>query len=232
MGTFILFLTLAGMLAYLGYIATTWWEYGTRRGSMILDPLLDRFLPDWEVAERHEVEVCAPIDLTYLAFRAVDFEESPVIRLIIRLRRFVLRGKPGTYIGPRTALDRALAMGWGVLCDMPGRTLVLGAVTQPWRPVPLFRALPPAEFAAFNEPGYAKIVWSMAADEAGWNRSLGCTETRVKLTDPASRRRFRLYWALVSPGVLLIRRILLHRVRKEAELWCMGYPRAGVASLR
>lgn len=232
MGTFILFLVLAGVLAYLGYIAMTWWEYGTHRMSMALDPLLDRFLPDWEVAERHEIEVCAPIDLTYLAFRAVDFEESPVIRLIIRLRQLVLRGKPGKYTGPRTPLDRALAMGWGVLCDVPGRTLVLGAVTQPWKAVPVFRALPPAEFAEFNEPGYAKIIWSMAADESGWNRSLGCTETRVKLTDPASRRRFRLYWALVSPGVLLIRRVLLRRVRKEAEHWSMAYPRVGVAVSR
>jgi hypothetical protein len=39
----------------------------------------------------------------------------------------------------------------------------------------------------------------------------------VRLTDPVSRRRFRLYWAAVSPGILLIRRILLRRVRREAE---------------
>jgi hypothetical protein len=228
MGTFVLYLTLAGTLGYLIHIAITWWEYGMHLGNASMDPLLDRFLPDWEVAERHETQVYAPLDLTYLAFRSVDFEESPVIRLIFHLRQFIMRGKSAEYRGPRTVLDRALAMGWGILEDVPGRTLVLGAVTRPWQAAPVFRPLPPEEFVAFNEPGYAKIVWSMGADESGWNRSTGRTETRVKLTDPGSRKRFRLYWALVSPGVFLIRKVLLRRVRKQAERWSLANPPIGL----
>lgn len=228
MTSMLLYLALAGVLAYLIYVGLTWWEYDMHQGSRNLDPLLDRFLPDWEVAERHDVQVYAPFDLTYLAFRSVDFEESPVIRLIFRLRQSIMRGKSKPYHGPRTVLDRSLAMGWGLLCDVPGRALVLGAVTQPWRAAPVFRALTPDEFATFNEPGYAKIIWSMRAEESGWNRSTGVTETRVKLTDAVSRKRFRLYWALVSPGVFLIRRVLLRRVRKQAEHWSFANPPIGL----
>ena len=46
---------------------------------------------------------------------------------------------------------------------MPGREVVFGAVTQPWVTNVVFRALPPHEFAAFKEPGFVKIVWTLHA---------------------------------------------------------------------
>jgi hypothetical protein len=36
-------------------------------------------------------------------------------------------------------------------------------------------------------------------------------------TDPASRERFRRYWSLFSPGILVIRYEALRMVRAEAE---------------
>jgi hypothetical protein len=80
-----------------------------------------------------------------------------------------------------------------------------------------FRGLSPEEFAAFNEPGYAKIVWTIEVDPIGPSESIFRTETRVATTDPDSRRRFRRYWSLVCPGILLIRREILRVVRREAE---------------
>ena len=56
------------------------------------------------------------------------------------------------------------AMGWGVLAEIPGREIVMGAVTQPWEADVVFRPLPSAEFAAFAEPGFVKIVWTLRAD--------------------------------------------------------------------
>ena len=217
MTSFLLLLTGAGLLGYAAYAVMTWWEYGDHVGSAPLDPLLDKFIPDWEVAERHETTVLAPSDHTFLAVRLLDFDDSWIIRLIFRLRQLVMGGKTIPYHGPRTALDRAQALGWGLLSEVPGRMIVMGAITQPWRPNPIFRALPPDEFYRFNEPGYAKIVWAIGAEPSGWNQSVACTETRVKLTDPVSRRRFRSYWALVAPGVRLIRHLLVRQARADAE---------------
>jgi hypothetical protein len=39
----------------------------------------------------------------------------------------------------------------------------------------------------------------------------------VVTTDAQSRRRFRRYWSVVSPGILLIRHETLRLVRREAE---------------
>jgi hypothetical protein len=219
MTTLLLGLLAVCLAGYLTYAVMTWLEYGNHVGSAALDPLLDRFIPDWEVAERHETMVRAAPEQTYLALRGIDFDDSWIIRAIFRLRQLVMGGRTVASQGPRTVLDRARAMGWGLLAEVPGQMVVLGAVTQPWRANPIFLPLAPDLFAGFNEPGYAKIIWSIGAEPSDWDHSVATTETRVKLTDPVSRRRFRWYWALVSPGILLIRRALLHRARKEAESW-------------
>jgi hypothetical protein len=39
----------------------------------------------------------------------------------------------------------------------------------------------------------------------------------VSTTDATARRRFRRYWAVMSPGILLIRYEMLRLVRREAE---------------
>ena len=80
-----------------------------------------------------------------------------------------------------------------------------------------FRALPPDEFAAFNEPGFAKIAWTLRAEPIGPNTSRFYTETRVMTTDADARKRFRRHWTMVSPGVRLIRRESLRLVRAVAE---------------
>jgi len=104
-----------------------------------------------------------------------------------------------------------------VLAEIPGREIVLGTVTQPWVAKTVFRAVPPQEFAVFHEPGYVKIVFTLRADPVSASESVARTETRVATTDPLARAKFRRYWSLVSPGVILIRRTLLRGLKAEAE---------------
>ena len=93
----------------------------------------------------------------------------------------------------------------------------MGAVTQPWLADVVFRPLPPGEFVAFNQPGYVKIVWTVRADPVGEAASVFRTETRVATTDPVARAKFRRYWSFASPGIILIRRLLLDPIKSEAE---------------
>jgi hypothetical protein len=114
-------------------------------------------------------------------------------------------------------LHLATGIGWGVLAERPGREIVMGAVTQPWLADVVFRPLPPEQFARFNEPGYVKIAWTLRADPAGETRSVFRTETRVVATDPGARRKFRRYWSFASPGIVLIRWLMLGPLKAEAE---------------
>jgi hypothetical protein len=104
-----------------------------------------------------------------------------------------------------------------VLAEEPGREIVMGAVTQPWLADVVFRALPPEEFAAFHDPNYVKIVWTLRADSVGPTESVFRTETRAVATDPVARAKFRRYWSFLSPGIILIRWALLAPLKADAE---------------
>jgi hypothetical protein len=108
-------------------------------------------------------------------------------------------------------------MGWGVLAEIPGREVVVGAVTRPWEANVVFRALRSEEFAAFDEPDYVKIAWTLRADPVTASESVARTETRVTTTSPSAHAKFRRYWAAFSPGIVLIRQIAIRMVQQEAE---------------
>jgi len=100
---------------------------------------------------------------------------------------------------------------------VPDREIVVGAVTKPWEADVTFRGLPPEEFAAFHEPGFVKIAWTLRADPVGEASSVFRTETRAIATDATARAKFRQYWSLVSPGVSTIRWLSLRPLKHEAE---------------
>ena len=122
-------------------------------------------------------------------------------------------------------------MGWGVLAEVPDREIVIGAYTQPWHQHVTFRPLPPQEFASFREPGYVKIVWTLAAEPAGPGESVFITRTRVTATDPESRKKFRRYWAPMSAGIILIRYAGLPLVREQAERQARQAENAGLQTV-
>jgi hypothetical protein len=209
-------------LAAFGYavsVGAAWLRYGhpTPENASDADPLLDRFMSAYDVAERHHVRVAAPPDRTVAAAGNVDIQQSSVIRGIFKTREFVLGAHPEAVSRPRGLLAQTKSLGWDVLAEVPGREVVMGAITQPWRADVVFRALPPAEFASFHEPGYVKIVWTLRADPEDGGGSTFRTETRVTTTDATARRKFRWYWARFSPGIVLIRRVALGLLKTDAE---------------
>jgi hypothetical protein len=209
----------AGVLALLAlvFVALNWYRYGRVSSNGKRDPLLDVFMPSYEVREYHEVRVAAPVELAYDALRAMDINRSRLVRGIFRARELALRGDHEANRQPRSLLEETHALGWGVLTEEPGHEIIVGAVTQPWAANVRLESLAPDEFAAFDEPGYVKIAWTLSAESVDSRSSIVATETRVASTDKDARDRFRRYWAVVSPGVRLIRVEGLRLVRADAE---------------
>lgn len=214
-----LFGIVAGSAALLGltHVAVKWLGYGRPQRSQSNDPLLDRFMPTYEVAERHETIVRASAARTYAAARELDLRKSPLIRAIFAGREHIMRSTPSKQDDSEPFLAQVVRLGWSVLAEERDRQIVLGAVTRPWEADVKFQGLPPDEFAGFRVPGYAKIVWTIAVEPRGTDLSVFRTETRVATTDPKSRQRFRRYWAVFSAGILLIRRETLRVVKQDAE---------------
>jgi hypothetical protein len=209
-------------LPYAAYVAATWYRYGRTPEPASSKPgregsLIDQFMPTYEVAERHEIDVSAPAELTMAAAREMDLYRSTLVHAIFVVRTLPsrLRGAPPRE--PTSLLSETRAIGWRTLAEVPNREIVMGAVTQPWRAEVTFRGVEPDHFAGFAEPGYAKIVWTLEAVPLGPAASRFSTETRVSTTDPRSRALFRRYWAALSPGILLVRRESLKLVKADAE---------------
>jgi hypothetical protein len=210
----------AGVLGLGAYAALAWARYGhVNPGRHPPDGLLDRFLPNPEVDEYHQLKVHAPAAITLAAAKELDLQASPIAKAIFWLRAIpaLVRGEPFRPEGSKGIVAETLALGWGVLAEEPDREIVIGAYTQPWHQQVTFHPLPPEDFAGFNQPGYVKIAWTLEAEPLGPNRSLLVTRTRAVATDPQARRRFRRYWAPMSAGIILIRYAGLPLVKSEAE---------------
>ncbi len=205
--------------AYAAYVGSAWLRYGHAAAATgdDVDPLLDRVMPRYDIVERHHVAVGAPADITFAAACEQDLMSLPVVQSIFKARELILGSDPDTARRPRGLLELTKSIGWGVLAEVPGREIVMGAVTQPWHANVVFRPLPPDEFAAFNEPGYVKIVWTLRADPRGAHASIFRTETRAVATDAYARAKFRQYWSFLSPGIILIRWASLHPLKSKAE---------------
>jgi hypothetical protein len=204
--------------AYTALIARAWRRYGSpaQGGAGEEDALLDRFMPVYDVVERHRVFVAAPAATVLAAAKDQDLMQSPLTRAIFRTRELVLGATPAKTL-PSGLLATVQALGWGVLAEQPEREIVVGAVTKPWEANVTFRALPADRFAAYNEPGDVKIAWTLRARPVGERHSVFMTETRAVATDRTARDRFRRYWAFASPGISAIRWLSLLPLKREAE---------------
>jgi hypothetical protein len=63
----------------------------------------------------------------------------PLVRAIFKTREVVLGSEPDALARPRGLLALTKSIGWGVLAEIPGREVVMGAVTQPWYADVVFR---------------------------------------------------------------------------------------------
>jgi hypothetical protein len=222
----------AGLGAYGALAGLAWYRYGRvpRPHDDERDELLDRFIPACDIVERHHIVCDAPPDVVLAAAREQDLLGLPLVSAIFRAREIVLRSAPDGRVPPRGLLAATLSLGWGVLAEIEDREIVVGAVTKPWEANVIFRALPPGEFAAFNDPEFVKIVWTLRADPLHGGRSMFRTETRAVATDAAARARFRRYWSFASPGIGLIRLLSLRPLKREAERRAGGANVAGQGS--
>jgi hypothetical protein len=178
--------------------------------------LLDSFIPHPDVRERHEVIINAPAPLVFEVARNFDIQSVKMVRVLFWLRAKALRAKIVRRRSQGFIADM-LALGWEPLAEAPGRYFVAGAACQPWEADVRFSAIRHGEFTSFAEPDRVKIAWTLEAEALGPARTRFATETRAVATDDSARVKFQRYWRMFRIGIVTIRRLLLSRVRREAE---------------
>jgi hypothetical protein len=192
--------------------------------------LIDEVLPRYETRDVHDISVAAPRPEVFRALEDLTLGELHVFRALMGVRglpkrlarsrrRPVTPSRPHTLDPDRRLLDWSRRMGFAVLASRPGFELVIGAAGQPWRPAGGVTATirDRADFVAFDQPGFAKVVLGFSLEEAPGGGTRVVTETRVDTTDPLTHRRFGTYWQVIRVWSGAIRRSWLRAIRRRAE---------------
>src|SRR5215470_11270481 len=118
--------------SYATYAGVTWFRYGSpnpAKGEDV-DPLLDSLMFKYDVADRHNIRVAAPAEVTLAVASEIDLECCSMVRGIFKGRELILRSEPDNVVRPRGLLAQTKFMGWAQLAETPGREIVMGAVTK------------------------------------------------------------------------------------------------------
>jgi hypothetical protein len=185
--------------------------------------LIDEQMPRWEQHFVRAQPVDAAPSTTYDAIRRIDFFDSLVVRVPNRVRVFperavqwARRQQPPQH-PEQFRFEQLLDNGFHLLADNPGRELVLGFIGRWWQRDFGRVDWVPADFRAFQLPGYAVGAWSFAVRPYGDRASVLVTEVRLRCTDDAARRAFGRYFAVTGPFIRAMGRPVLRLGRKEAE---------------
>jgi hypothetical protein len=197
----------------------------------VTDPLLlDEFLPTWD----HEISIShlfrAPPDEVFDAVTNLDLFRLPVARVLLEARGLPVRvanavaRRHGEAVVPEPPTFRVRdlpARGWILLGERPCTQLVYGVVGQPWKGTGGSPPEPPVTaetFAAFAEPGFAKLAESTVVIPYGVGGCVLTMESRVVMTDEDSRRRFRRYWQAAGPFIRLMRPTAMRALERQVHV--------------
>jgi hypothetical protein len=195
--------------------------------------LVDEFLPVYDVSDTIATVVQADVANTWGALMDVDFidvsRRRPLVAALGTLRivpdivTHLLHG----HIPPRAPRQlrlRDIATlpreqgGWILLGERDRDEIALGLVGKFWLPVIAYANVAPDSFERFNEPGYAKTVYSLSVQPLGERRTLLSGVMRTTTTDAHARRWFRRYWTFgVGSGAHVLVNGMLDMTRDMAE---------------
>jgi len=166
-------------------------------------PLIDEWLPQFDVGERHEIVL--PVTPERALELALGLPAAPdrTVRALFAARGMVARGE---------TIERFFAAHRFVVLDRTPTEWVVGAVGAVWRPrgglVPFADA---AAWRAAEVPGTIKAAADFRTERVPGGSRL-TTETRVRAGDPGAHLAFRLYWLAIGPFSALIRKRWLRAV--------------------
>ncbi len=184
--------------------------------------LIDHFLPQYDFNEIHQVKINASCKQVYQAIKTLTPSElSPLVFAMLNIRalpaKLIGRG-PGGEFRDRPFLDQLYEGGFIPLGEAADQEIVFGLIGQFWKldggqnP----HVSSPEEFLAFDDPDFGKVAANLAVvPENGV--TLCKTETRIEVRHPKTRRKFALYWRMISLGSGWIRVLWLRAIRRKAE---------------
>lgn len=179
--------------------------------------LMDRFLPDYQFSERHQVTLrCGPGELLDIIqnFQPPRDGFSETAMFVRQLPAKLIHWVAPARVPPPSPFTLANFI---PLARDGDREIVAGLIGKFWRPdFGLIVVNGASGFLACNPPKTAKLAIGFVAEQLG-EVTLLTTETRVYCPDRYSLIMFFPYWLIIRPVSGLLRRRALASIRSIAE---------------
>lgn len=179
--------------------------------------LSDRLLPHYHFSERHRLLMAAAPGALLDVAAALTDEEDPLVRRLLQIREAPARLALRLGFGNALAQRQRFGLHEFTLLGRDGdAALAYGLIGRFWRPD--FGLQPCADATAFRhfaQSGCARLLLSFHCEAAAEGGTWLTTETRVHCPDLRSRLLFAPYWLAIRPASGLIRRRLLHNIRRR-----------------
>lgn len=173
-----------------------------------MSTLIESAIPKFQFRNHNARWIDAGPEAVWKALTTLTMSEVTITRAFVAIR----------YLGGGRIPDGTLFDNGPITMfrlDEP-RYVIGGSVARPWKRASERREITRLdEFAAFDEPGWAKYLtdFSLSAERGGTRLR---TETRGYCTDEWAWRRFRPYWAAIRLGSSIIRWDMLRAVARRA----------------
>lgn len=194
---------------------------------------VDEYLPVYDVSDAVATVIETDVATAWEALMEVDLidlgRRRPLIaalgalRMVPEIASHLLHGEA---LPRRPAHLRLRDMptlpreqgGWILLGERRQDEIALGLVGRFWQPVIAYADVTAPSFSGFNQPGFAKTIYSLSVRALGEQRTLLVGVMRTATTDDYARRCFRRYWTLgVGSGAHVLVNGLLDVTRELAE---------------
>ena len=165
---------------------------------------LDRWLPKFHARTVHAQRAPVPPERLWEAAETVRVSDTRTLRPIIALRF-------GPYApSPDTTFRELFRRAPFTLLEESQHSSVSGLAGRLWALGDVFARLEgPGDYAAFADPGNAKVAVLNQVRAHGRSGSEIVSEARVWCTDRSARLRFTPFWAVIGPFAIFIRLDLL-----------------------
>lgn len=176
------------------------------------------WLPSFSFYEKH---LSPPIEGTpeaiIQAVLALNMEDDPVIRRLLRLRQLPRRLRRALFESESAEPADAFGFGSFTLLHQSNQEVSFGLAGRFWRPLLDVESLKDAEaFQRFADSRAAKLVlrFDVTPENKGTAAILR-TETFVYCPTPRVKALFALYWILIRPASGWIRRRTLLSIQRK-----------------
>jgi hypothetical protein len=187
-------------------------------------------MPSYDAIRIERRVLMAPRAPVWKAVLQADFvrtaEEVPAVRFLFGARSAAeralaaVRGQPAPTVAEVESMRLAELPThgeWIALGQDPPHEIVFGAVGRFWAGETAWEEIDADDFAAFDEPGFAKIGCNFELHPCGEYSTLVTYECRTLATDPSARRAFIRYWRPLSPLIGVVLRAQLRVIESTLE---------------